>query len=403
MKNGDDFEALLAQFEQEHAGATEAARINVGDRVQGKVVSVGETQVFVDLGGKSEGIMEIAALTDADGNLTAGVGDTVEATVTSIDEETGSLLLGAQQARHLHGLAELEQAYRQQLPVDGRVTGAIKGGVEVQIAGQRAFCPASQVDIRFIEDLSEFVGQHLSFRITKLEGGRRPNLVVSRRAILEEEQQALAAETRARIEEGAVLAGTVTSVKDYGAFVDLGGVEGMVHVSELAYGHVKHPSDVLREGQTVEVQVLRIEQTENPKRPEKIALSIRALARDPWQDATQRFPVGSQVRGTVTRLQPFGAFVEIEPGLEGLVHISELGAGRRVSHPQEVVNSGQAVEATVLGVDPDKRRISLSLDASKQASDAPQAASYVDYERPEKCFGTLGDLLRESMQQQKKK
>ncbi len=402
MKNGDDFEALLAQFEQEHAGATEPSSISVGDRVQGKVVSIGETQVFVDLGGKSEGVMEVAALTDADGNLIAGVGDMVEATVTSIDEETGSLLLGAQQARHLHGLAELEQAYRQQLPVDGRVTGAIKGGVEVQIAGQRAFCPASQVDIRFVEDLSEFVGQHLSFRITKLEGGRRPNLVVSRRAILEDEQQALAAETRARIEEGAVLAGTVTSVKDYGAFVDLGGVEGMVHVSELAYGHVNHPSDVLREGQPVEVQVLRIEQTGNPKRPEKIALSIRALARDPWQDATQRFPVGSQVKGTVTRLQPFGVFVEIEPGLEGLVHISELGAGRRVSHPQEVVNSGQEVEATVLGVDPDKRRISLSLDASKQASDAPQAASYVDYERPEMSFGTLGDLLRESMQQQKK-
>ncbi len=402
MKDGDDFEALLAQYEQEHAGATEPASIGVGDRVQGKVVSIGEAQVFVDLGGKSEGIMEIAALTDADGNLTAGVGDTVEATVTSIDEETGSLLLGTQQARHLHGLAELEQAYRQQLPVDGRVTGSIKGGVEVQIAGQRAFCPASQVDIRFVEDLSEFVGQHLSFRITKLEGGRRPNLVVSRRAILEEEQQALAAETRARIEEGAVLAGTVTSVKDYGAFVDLGGVEGMVHVSELAYGHVKHPSDVLREGQPVEVQVLRIEQTDNPKRPEKIALSIRTLARDPWQDASQRFPVGSRVKGTVTRLQPFGVFVEIEPGLEGLVHVSELGAGRRVSHPQEVVKSGQEVEATVLGVDPEKRRISLSLDASKQASGAPQATSYVDYETPEKSFGTLGDLLRESMQQQKK-
>jgi small subunit ribosomal protein S1 len=403
MKNGDDFEALLAQFEQEHAGATEPASIGVGDRVQGKVVSIGEAQVFVDLGGKSEGIMEIAALTDADGNLTAGVGDTVEATVTSIDEETGSLLLGAQQARHLHGLAELEQAYRQQLPVDGRVTGAVKGGVEVQIAGQRAFCPASQVDIRFVEDLSEFVGQHLSFRITKLEGGRRPNLVVSRRALLEEEQLALAAETRARIEEGAVLAGTVTSVKDYGAFVDLGGVEGMVHVSELAYGHVKHPSDVLREGQPVEVQVLRIEQTDNPKRPEKIALSIRALARDPWQDASQRFPVGSRVKGTVTRLQPFGVFVEIEPGLEGLVHVSELGAGRRVSHPQEAVSSGQEVEATVLGVDPEKRRISLSLDASKQASDAPPAASYADYDKPDKSFGTLGDLLRESMQQQKKK
>jgi small subunit ribosomal protein S1 len=402
MKDTEDFEALLKEFEQAHADAPDQAGAKVGDRVKGRVVSIGEEQVFVDLGGKSEGIMEVAALTDADGNLTVAVGDTVEASVTSIDEEAGTLLLGSQHGRHLHGLDELEQAYRQQLPVEGRVTGAIKGGVEVQIAGQRAFCPASQVDIRFVEDLSEFVGQHLSFRVTKLEGGRRPNLVVSRRMLLEEEQQALAAETRARIEEGVVLKGTVTSIKDYGAFVDLGGIEGMVHVSELAYGHVKHPSEILREGQPVEVQVLRVEQTDNPKRPEKISLSIRALASDPWRDAADRLPVGSRVRGTVTRLQTFGAFVEIEPGLEGLVHVSELGAGRRVGHPQEVLTSGQEVEATVLGVDPDKRRISLSLDASKQAADAPEAKSYADYDRPKEGFGTLGDLLRESMRKQKK-
>ena len=403
MKDTEDFEALLREFEQEHAGgAADQAGTKVGDRVKGRVVSIGEEQVFVDLGGKSEGIMEVGALTDADGNLTVHLGDEVEAAVTSIDEETGSLLLGSQHGRHLHGLDELEQAFRQQLPVEGRVTGAIKGGVEVQVAGQRAFCPASQIDIRFVEDLSEFVGQHLSFRITKFEGGRRPNLVVSRRMLLEEEQQALAAETRALIVQGAVLTGTVTSIKDYGAFVDLGGVEGMVHISELAYGHVKHPSEILNEGQPVEVQVLRIEQTDNPKRPEKISLSIRALAMDPWRDAAERFPVGSAVKGTVTRLQTFGAFVEIEPGLEGLVHVSELGAGRRVTHPQDVVTSGQEVEATVLAVDREKRRISLSLDASKKAVEGPESKSYADYEKPTEGFGTLGDLLRESLRKQKK-
>jgi len=402
MKHTEDFEALLREYELEHTAAADRVGTKVGDRIRGKVVSIGDEQVFVDLGGKSEGIMDVAALRDADGNLTVGIGDEVEATVTSFDEESGALLLGSQHGRHLHGLDELEEAFRQQLPVEGRVTSAIKGGVEVQIAGQRAFCPASQIDIRFVEDLSEFVDQHLSFRITKFEGGRRPNLVVSRRVLLEEEQQALAAETRARIEEGAVLKGTVTSIKDYGAFVDLGGVEGMVHISELAYGHVKHPSEILSEGQPVEVQVLRIEQTGNPKRPEKISLSIRALAMDPWRDAAERFPVGAVVKGTVTRLQSFGAFVEIEPGLEGLVHVSELGAGRRVSHPQEVVTSGQGVEATILAVDPEKRRISLSLDASKKAAEAPEGKSYADYEKPREGFGTLGDLLRESMQKQKK-
>jgi len=402
MKDIEDFEALLKAYEQDHAGAGEQIGAKVGDRVRGKVVSIGETQVFVDLGGKSEGIMEVAALSDADGNLTVGVGDPVEATITAIEEETGSLLLGSQQGRHIHGLDELEQAFRQHLPVEGRVTGAIKGGVEVQIAGQRAFCPASQIDIRFVEDLSEFVGQHLRFRITKFESGRRPNLVVSRRILLEEEQQALAAETRARIEEGAILNGTISSVKDYGAFVDLGGIEGMVHISELAYGHVKHPSEVVGEGQPVEVQVLRIEQTDNPKRPEKISLSIRALARDPWRDAAERYPVGARVRGTVTRLQSFGAFVEIEPGLEGMVHVSELGAERRISHPQEVIANGQEVEATVLGVDPEKRRISLSLDESKKASESPEAKPYAGYEKPKEGFGTLGDLLRESMQKQRR-
>jgi small subunit ribosomal protein S1 len=238
----------------------------------------------------------------------------------------------------------------------------------VQVAGVRAFCPASQVDLRFIDDLKELVGQRLDFRITKLEGGRRPNLVLSRRAILEEEQRQRALETRAQLTEGAVLAGTVTSLKDYGAFIDIGGIEGMIHVSELAHGHVKHPNEILSVGQPVEVSVLRIEPPRDAKSRERIALSIRALARDPWSDAEQDFAVGSQVRGTVSRLQPFGAFVELAPGIDGLVHISELGAGRRIGHPSEVLQVGEQVDATVLGVDLERRRISLSLDQGRAGS-----------------------------------
>ena len=228
---------------------------------------------------------------------------------------------------------ELEQAYRLHLPVEGRVSGVTKGGVEVQIAGIRGFCPASQLDLRFIEEMETFVGEHLSFYITRYEGGRHSNLVLSRRELLAEEQQALAESTRDRLEVGAVLPGTVTSLKEYGAFVDLGGIEGMVHISELSFGRVQHPQEVLSIGQQVEVAVLRIEKTDNPKHPEKIALSIRALSPDPWQDAAQQFPVDSRVKGTVTRLQPFGAFVELAPGIEGMVHVSELGADRRVGHP----------------------------------------------------------------------
>ncbi|MEA3276729.1 MAG: 30S ribosomal protein S1 [Pseudomonadota bacterium] len=400
MKDSDNFEALLKQFEQEGAGSAKH-QPKVGDRVRGEVVSISPEQVFIDLGGKSEGVMESEGLTDADGNLTISIGDTLEATVTSVDEETGTLLLGSQHGRHLHGIAELEHAFQHQIPVEGQVTGVTKGGVEVQIAGQRAFCPASQLDLKYIEDMGTFVGQRHAFRITKFEGGRHTNLVVSRRALLEEEQRALAAETRARLEVGAVLPGTVTSLKDYGAFVDLGGVEGMVHISELAFGHVKHPSELLGVGQQVEVAVLRIEATDNPKHPEKIALSIRALAKDPWQDADQRFAVGTRVKGTVTRLQTFGAFVELEPGLEGLVHISELGAGRRISHPQEIVSAGDQVEATVLSVDREKRRIGLSLDTAKVAEATAEAKAYTDYQKPKEGFGTLGDLLRESMNKKK--
>lgn len=378
----------------------------IGDRVKGEIVAIDADQVFVAIGGKTEALMDIANLKDEEGNLKARVGDSIQARVTGIDTDTGAPRLGQRHGRAPHGSEELEAAFRAGQPVEGQITAAVKGGVEVQIAGQRAFCPASQVDLRFIEDLSSLVGERHEFRITKCSGGRRLDLVVSRRALLEEAQAAAAAETRAKLEVGAVLNGTVTQLKDFGAFVDLGGVEGMVHISELAYGHVRHPEEILHPGQMVEVQVLRIEQTNNPKRPEKIALSIRALAKDPWSDAASRFPVGTQVSGTITRLQPFGAFVALADGLEGLIHISELGGGRRIAHPQEVVTSGQAVDVRVLGVDPERRRLSLAL-ASDQGEtpvtkipDAQPAKAAADARAKADTsseIGTLGELLREQL------
>jgi small subunit ribosomal protein S1 len=400
MSENEDFAALLSEFERAHPGPGRRLP-QLGDRVKGRILSLGPERAFVDLGAKAEGSIDLAELTDDDGQLTVQVGDPIEAVVISRDEQSGTLVLGSGSGRRPHDGVALEEAYRGQLPVQGLVTGVTKGGVEVQIAGARGFCPASQIDIRFVEDLQELVGQHLTFRITRYEGGRRVNLVVSRRAILEEEQQVRAAETRARLAVGAVLEGTVTALKDYGAFVDLGGVEGMVHVSELALERVTHPQDVLKVGQSVEVSVLRIEKTGNPKHPDKIALSIRALAPDPWEDVEQRFAVGSRVQGRVTRLQPFGVFVELAPGVEGLVHISELGAARRVAHPHEVVNAGDRVEATVLGVDVERRRISLSLDDSHPVETQANAPAKPP-PAAQKDLGSFGEVLLESMKRQEK-
>jgi small subunit ribosomal protein S1 len=397
MTDHEDFEALLGQFERQHGTQTKRPP-QVGDVVHGTVASIGREHVYVNLGIKSDAVIDIQDVTDADGNVTLQVGDAVDMTVSAVDADSGTLLLGSKHGRRMHGAAGLEQAFEQHLPVEGLVTGVTKGGIEAEIAGVRAFCPASQVSLQFVEDLSTYVGQRLAFRITKFEGGKHPNLVISRRELLEEERRAKAEEMRAKVVPGAVLPGTVTSLQDYGAFVDLGGVEGMIHISELAYERVRHPRDLLSAGQQVEVAVLRVDATDNPKHPQKIALSLRALAKNPWTDADRQFPVGSTVKGRVTRVQPFGAFVELVPGLEGMIHISELGAGRRVNHPNEVLNAGDEVEATVLSVDLEKRRIGLTLDTERQATmeATPKAA---DYAKPSEGMGTLGDLLRQSLSQ----
>jgi small subunit ribosomal protein S1 len=400
MADNEDFSALLNEFEREHPG--QGSKLpQVGERVRGRIVSIGSELAFVDLGVKAEAVIDIAELTDAEGHLPQ-VGDAIESVVLSRDDLTGTLTLGGGHGRAVHDAAGLEQAFSNGIPVEGTVTAVTKGGLEVQVAGVRGFCPASQVDNRFVDDLEGFVGQKLSFRITKFEGGRRPNLVLSRRALLEEEARRQAEELRTRLEVGLVLKGKVTSVKDYGAFVDLGGLEGMVHVSELAYGRGTRPQDVLSPGQDVEVAVLRIEKSDNPAKGERIALSIRALAADPWQDADQRFPVGTAVKGTVTRLQPFGAFVEVEPGLEALVPVSELGTGRRVTHPKEVLNPGDAIEATVIAVDTARRRLTLSLDAAAH-TEAADVEAWRSKAQPkaQESMGSFGELLRESMNKAK--
>ncbi|HZF10780.1 MAG TPA: S1 RNA-binding domain-containing protein [Thermoanaerobaculia bacterium] len=368
-KESHDFGAILAEFEQAQPATEGAQAPKVGDKVSGKILSIGPEAAFVDLGGKAEGMIELAQIKNAEGEVTVQVGDTLEATVTGVDSDTGSLVLKRQVGRGSAAKAEIEQAHQAGVPVEGLVTAVVKGGVEVQVSGLRGFCPVSQLDLRYVEDPERFVGQRLTFRVTKYEEGgkgRRPNIILSRRALLEEEQKSKAAETREKLHPGAIVRGKVTSLTDYGAFIDLGGLEGMLHVSEIGYARTAHPKDVLNVGEELDVQVLKIEPAKGGKQGERISLSRKSLESDPWKDAADRFPDGTKVKGRVMRLETFGAFIEVAPGLEGLAHISELGAGRRVNHAREVLQLGQDVEVTVLGVDTAKRRISLSLQGESE-------------------------------------
>src|SRR6185436_19079214 len=238
-----------------------------------------------------------------------------------------------------------------------------------------------------------YVGRKLNFRITKYEEDRRgPNLVVSRRALLEEEQRVRAVETRTKLVIGAVLPGVVTAIKDFGAFVDLGGIEGMLPASELGFVRGVKPSEVLSVGQQLDVQVLRMERTDDPKRPDRISLSLKSLSRDPWNDAQDRFPAGTKVKGKVTHIESFGAFVELEPGLEGLLHVGELSGGKQVRHARELVKAGDTVEVTVLQLDRERRRISLGIGDRPDLVDAEGLAAARAAGAGK--LGTLGDLLK---------
>jgi len=370
----EDFAAMFAESERDKP---RAKRPKIGDVIKGKVITIGKDAVFVDIGGKAEGQLDKSQVSDSDGKLFVNIGDVLEARVVS--DAGGTLVLRTKLMRGPEARAELAQAFELGIPVEGLVNEVVKGGVSVDVAGVRGFCPASQLDTRFVEDLTSYIGQRLTFKITRYEPR---NLVLSRRALLEVEQEKQATETRKKLVPGAVLRGKVVGFKPFGAFVDVGGIEGMLHISELGFGRVEKPEDVLRLGQELDVAVLKIE-------GDRISLSLKALASDPWQDATAQLAEGTRVKGTITRLQPFGAFVEIAPGVEGLVHITELGAGRRINHPKEVVAVGQQIEASVLSIDHEKRRLSLSMAASHDASADEVAAAT---KAPQK-LGTLGDLL----------
>lgn len=353
----NDFAQALAEFEGAEGEAARPAP-TPGEKIKGKVVSIGEDAVFVDLGAKAEGMIALAEVKDRHGAVTVKVGEPIEATVAATDGPSGAIQLRVRAGRGPQIGDELRQAYELKIPVEGQVYGYNKGGAEVKIYGLRAFCPNSQLDLARVEDALPYVGQRLTFRILRLEEGKgRPNVVLSRRALLEEAAAAKAAEAMAHLKPGTLVKGKVVSLQAYGAFLDVGGVEGLLHVSEISHSRLAHPSEALQVGQELEVQVTKIEKGKDGK--DRISLSRRALEQDPWRDVETRFTEGAELDGMVRRTEVFGAFVEIAPGIEGLLHISELKTSKRLSHAREAVQLGQTLKVRVLGIDAAKRRISL--------------------------------------------
>jgi len=329
----------------------------VGEQVSGRVVQMTQAEVFVDVGARTELPMSADELRDDEGKLTVAEGDEVSGYVA---QGPGGLVL-TRTLSTAHAGAEaldmLREAAAAGIPVDGKITATNKGGFTVDLGGNRGFCPFSQMDLRRVEDPEPYVNTTQRFRVLEVsEDGR--NIVLSRRALLQAERDESAAATRAALAVGAVFDGQVTRLMPYGAFVDLGGVEGLVHISQISHQRLSDPSEMLHEGQDVRVEVVEIQHQGDGKR-ERISLSMKTLATDPWPTEAASMNPGDDVEGKVTRLVDFGAFVELKAGLEGLIHISELSE-RRLLHPREVLNEGETITVRILDVDPSRRRISLS-------------------------------------------
>lgn len=363
MSFAEMFELAEKQSAQKRKAEKEAIGGNIrpGQVLFAKVVGFSHDSVFLDIGAKAEGVIAKSELVDENGELNLTEGDKVEARVRKFDGGT-VILSKVLPHQSLKNREELKEAHRTNIPVEGRVTGQNKGGFDVEVAGIRAFCPASQMDVRPGKG-ENYIGRKFHFRITEMKDGGR-NIVVSRRVLLAEENKKKADLVLSTLNAGDTVQGTVTSLKDYGAFVDIGGVEGLVHLSEISHGHINKPREVLKVGDPVAAKVLKIE--DGPKDQKKISLSIKALSQDPWTVAADQIREGQKVTGKVARIQTFGAFVEILPGVDGLIHISNMALGRRIANPRDVVKEGEEVEATVVSVDWDKRRIGLSLVKTPQ-------------------------------------
>jgi small subunit ribosomal protein S1 len=371
-----DFGQLLDQFEQEQATLEE------GEVVRGTVVGLSERGVVIDFGYKSEGIVNPAEFTE-NGQLTVKAGDEVEVLVKSMETADGLPVLSRADAVRMKAWDDLEKAYREGSSVKGRVVDRIKGGLRVDIDGIAAFLPGSQVDVRPVRNLDSLRNQIIEAKVIKLNR-KRSNVVLSRKSVIEQENTGRKDQTLQGIEEDIVVEGQIKNLTDYGAFVDLGGVDGLLHVTDMSWGRLQNPNELFKVGDTIQVKVLKFD-----RERERVSLGYKQLLPDPWSSVEERFPVGTRLSGRVASVADYGAFVELEPGVEGLVHVSEMSWSKRVKHPSKVVNPGDMVEVEVLSVDPKARRISLGM---KQVQENPWQTLHERYHVGTRVHGRVRNL-----------
>jgi len=328
--------------------------IKEGEVVRGNIIQITDDYVMVDIGYKSEGQIRISEFKDEDGDIAAKVGDEVDVLLEYHEDENGEIVLSKEKATKIKVWDEISKIYKDDGVIDGRIVSKVKGGLSVDI-GVQAFLPGSQVDLRPVRNLDSLIGQQCQFKILKYNKKRR-NVVLSRRVLLEKEREALKSDTLDRLEEGKVLKGVVKNITEYGVFVDLGGIDGLLHITDMSWGRVGHPSEMCSIGDSIKVIVLNFDSEK-----ERVSLGLKQLTDDPWSSVDDRYPEGARVTGRVVSLTDYGAFVELEPGIEGLIHVSEMSWTAKVRHPSKVVSVGDIVEAVVLNLNKDNKRISLGM------------------------------------------
>ena len=333
-------------------------QITEGELITGEIIKIEEDFVLVDIGYKSEGSIPIGEFRNPEGNITATVGDKVDVVLEKKENEDGRVMLSMERAKKIKVWDRVRDVYNNDGIIEGRVVSKVKGGLSVDI-GLPAFLPGSQIDLHPIRNLDSLVGQVMDLKILKYNK-KRNNIIISRRAILEGDRLKKKAKTLAIIEEGAVLEGTVKNITDYGLFVDLGGIDGLLHITDMSWGRVAHPSTMHKIGDQINVKVIHFD-----RERERVSLGLKQLKPDPWVDATDRFPVGTKITGKAVNLTDYGAFVEIEEGIEGLIHISEMSWTRKVKHPSQIVSVGDVVEAVVLNLDTENKKVSLGMKQVK--------------------------------------
>ena len=369
------------------------ATMKPGDRIEATVVGISGENIFLDVGAKSEGVLAAAELRNEAGELTVGIGDRVR--VYLLPKRGGEMACTTRLGGGQTTPREIEEAFEAGIPVEGKVTAEVKGGFSVTVAGHRCFCPYSQMDIRRVEQADSYLDKTLAFKIMEF-GSQGRNIILSARALKEEQRAREREQLKEQLREGVQVSGTVTSVRDFGAFVDIGGVDGLIPISELAWGQTDRVEDVLSLGQQVQVVVKRLDWDRD-----RISLSLRETTENPWDKAAERYPAGSVHQGRVSRLAAFGAFVTLEAGVDGLLHISRLGAGRRIHHPREVVEVGQELTVKIESVDTAQQRIALVPEdyaPREKTEDTPVPPA----PREPVSMGTLGDLLKQQLGKKKK-